>query len=194
MALDSSLDSDDELEAVNDIIGCIGEAPVNTLEGEGNVDVANVRRILARVNREVQAKGWTFNIDESAILVPDVFSKFIPWLPTYLSIMTTGGSLYVNRGGYVYDRTSKTDQFEASITVSLIELKAFSEMPEAYRSYIIAKAARRFNIQFFGAAEIEGSLQERESEAWAAVQEFELDFGNYNMLDGDAFTGGAIGR
>ena len=67
-------------------------------------------------------------------------------------------------------------------------------MPECFRSYIVAKASRRFNIRFFGAGEIEGSLQEQEKEAWQAIQEYELDFGGFNMLDGDSFVGGQISR
>lgn len=188
------LESDDELGAVNDMLAAIGESPVSSLEGDPNADVANCRRILAQVNREVQAKGWTFNIEESAELQPDAFSKLIEYMPDYLRMTTSGGTLYINRGGYVYDRSAKTDQFTSSISVNLIRLKDFSEMPECFRSYIVAKASRRFNIRFFGAGEIEGSLQEQENDAWASIQEYELDFGGFNMIDGDAFVGGIANR
>ncbi|ATN92974.1 putative tail tubular protein A [Ralstonia phage RPSC1] len=36
-----------ELDAVNAIIAVIGEAPVNTLEGDGNVDAMSARALLA---------------------------------------------------------------------------------------------------------------------------------------------------
>ena len=191
---DSSLETDDELAAVNDMLAAIGESPVNSLDGGPNADVANCRRILEQVNREVQAKGWTFNIEEGATLTPDVFSGLIEYMSSYLRMTVSGGTNYVNRGGYVYDRTAKTDVFTTAITVDLIRLKPYGEMPECFRSYIVAKASRRFNIRFFGAGEIEGSLQEQEQSAWQDIQEYELDFGGYNMLDGDAFTGGLISR
>ncbi|WP_323115386.1 hypothetical protein [Pseudomonas guariconensis] len=192
---EATLETSDELSAVNDMLSAIGESPVNTLEGDTNADVANCRRILNQVNIEVQSKGWTFNIEEDAVLTPDVFSKLINWLPDFLTVRSQSGtSIYVNRGGYVYDRTAKTDEFSAPITVSLIRLKGFEEMPTQFRTYIVARAARRFNIRFFGAAEIEASLQVEEQEAWQAVQEFELDYGNFNMLDGDAWTGGRLTR
>ena len=35
-----------ELEAVNEILASIGEAPVNTIENSQNVDVINALRIL----------------------------------------------------------------------------------------------------------------------------------------------------
>jgi hypothetical protein len=195
ISYESNLETSDELAAVNDMLASIGESPVNTLEGDTNADIANARRLLDKVNTEVQAKGWTFNIEESVELVPDVFSKFIAYMPDYLTIRTPGGaSAYTNRGGYLYDRLNLTDQFTSSVVVDLIRLRPYSEMPTQFRSYIVAKAARRFNIRFFGAAEIEGSLQMEENEAWAAVQEYELEFGNFNMLGGDAWTSGRTNR
>lgn len=192
---EANLETSDELAAVNDMLSAIGESPVNTLEGDANADVANCRRILNGVNLEVQSKGWTFNIEEDATLNPDVFSKLINWLPDFLSVKSqSGASIYVNRGGYVYDRTAKTDQFTDPITVNLIRLKGFEEMPVQFRTYIVAKAAQRFNIRFFGAAEIEASLQVEVQEAWQAVQEFELDYGAFNMLDGDAWVAGRLSR
>lgn len=192
---EANLETSDELAAVNDMLSAIGESPVNTLEGDANADVANCRRILNGVNLEVQSKGWTFNIEEDATLSPDVFSKLINWLPDFLSVKSQSGtSIYVNRGGYVYDRTAKTDQFTDPITVNLIRLKGFEEMPVQFRTYIVAKAAQRFNIRFFGAAEIEASLQVEVQEAWQAVQEFELDYGAFNMLDGDAWVAGRLSR
>jgi hypothetical protein len=191
---ESYLTQDDELAAVNDMLAAIGESPVSSLEGDPNADVANCRRILNQVNREIQSRGWTFNIEEAASLQPDVTSGLINYLPSYLRMTTSGGTAYINRGGVVYDRTTLTDIFTDPIEVDLIRLKQYSEMPECFRSYIVAKASRRFNIRFFGAGEIEGSLQEQEAEAWQAIQEYELDFGGFNMLDGDSFTGGKISR
>lgn len=193
-ANEATLDTGDELSAINDMLAAIGESPVSSLEGDANADVANCRRLLSQVNREIQSKGWTFNIEEGATLVPDAFSGLIEYLPSYLRMTTTGGTAYINRGGYVYDRTTNTDIFTGAITVDLIRLKDYSEMPECFRSYIVARASRRFNIRFFGAGEIEGSLQEQERDAWQAINEYELEFGGFNMLDGDSFTGGQISR
>lgn len=191
---ESYLTQDDELAAVNDMLAAIGESPVSSLEGDPNADVANCRRILNQVNREIQSKGWTFNIEEGASLQPNALTGLIDYLPSYLRMTNTGGTSFINRGGYVYDRTTLTDIFTGPITVDLIRLKEYSEMPECFRSYIVAKASRRFNIRFFGAGEIEGSLQEQEADAWASIQEYELDFGGFNMLDGDSFTGGQLSR
>lgn len=190
-----SVESGEELAAVNDILAAIGEPPVSTLEGDSNADVANARRILNKVNRQIQSRGWTFNIEEGVTLLPDVFSRMITYSSDYLSLLSNGGqSQYVNRGGYVYDRTARTDKFAGGIVVNLIRLREFNEMPECFRTLIITKASRQFNNRFFGAPEVDGNLQEEEADAQRDCFEYELDYGNYNMLDGDAFVQGIIGR
>lgn len=193
-SIEATLETAEELSAINDMLAAIGESPVNSLEGDPNADVANCRRILNQVNREVQSRGWTFNIEEGATLIPDVFSRQIPYTSDFLKMSSTGGTPYINRGGLVYDRLNDTDEFTSPIQVDLIRLREYNEMPECFRSYIIAKACRRFNIRFFGAGEIEGALQEQEQEAWQMINEYELDFGNFNLLDGDAWVGAKISR
>ncbi len=190
---DTSYSTGDELDAVNDLLAAIGESPVSTLEGDSNADVVNARRILNKVNRTVQSKGWTFNIEE-VTLQPDTFSKLIPWLPTYLDIQVSGGNPYKNRGGYVYDRVNKTDEFTAPITVNMIQLIPFSEMPTQFRDYIIVKSARIFNRNFFGAPEVDESLAGEEAEAHIAITEWELDYGNFNIYNNDPFVSSAVGR
>lgn len=194
-AYDMNVETGEELAAVNDILAAIGEPPVNTLEGDANADVANARRILNKVNRQIQAKGWTFNIEEAAELVSDVYSHLIPYTDDFLSVMSTSGtSTYINRGGYMYDRTSKTDQFPEGITVRLIRLRSFDEMPECFRSWIVTRAARQFNSRFFGAPEVDAVLEAEEKEAQRDCFEYELDYGQYNMIDGDTFVSGQLNR
>lgn len=191
---ETTLETSEELAGVNDILAAIGEPPVSTLEGDSNADVANARRILNKINRQVQAKGWSFNLEDTT-LVPDVFSSLIPYMSDYLRVMSqSGATVYINRGGYVYDTGNKTDIFTAGVDVSLIRLKEFYEMPECFRQYITTKAARQFNNRFFGAPEVDAVLEQEERELLMAVNEYELDFGNFNMLDGDAFTGGLLTR
>lgn len=194
-AYDMTLETEAELSAVNDIMASIGEPPVSTLEGDSNADVANARRVLNKINRQIQSRGWTFNIEEDVQLVPDVFSKLITYSEDYLSVFQAGSATpYVNRGGYLYDRTTKTDIFESAVTVNIIRLREFDEMPECYRNLIVTKAARQFNTRFFGAAEIDAVLASEEREAQIAVMEYEMDYGVYNMLDGDSFVSGQLSR
>lgn len=183
-----------ELSAVNDILAAIGESPVNTLEGDANADVVNARRILQKINRQEQSKGWTFNIDEGVLLAPDTFSGLIPFMPNYLSVTTTGGTPYTNRGGYLYDRENKTDRFTAPVEVNLISAKTFDEMPEVFKSFIVTKSAKEFNIRFFGAPEIDTVLSNELIDLQQAVFEYEADYGAYNIFNDSQFVANAIQR
>lgn len=172
-----------ELDAVNEIIGAIGESPVNSIENPTNVDVINAIRILNLTNRQVQAKGWSFNTLDSYTLNPDVFSKKIRWNDNFLFLRGTDNTRYVKRGDYVYDFTNKTDTFEKSIEVECILLVPFVDMPEPMRQYITAKAAREFQVRYLGDAALTEELARYEMEAWQALQEYELDLNDFNMLD-----------
>lgn len=182
MSITLPMNSNDDLDAVNDMLAAIGEAAVLQLD-EGNADVSNALRIIRRVNRQVQAKGWNFNINEAAVLIPDVSDSRIRWLPTYLKVMTTGAtSAYSNNGGYVYDMAAQTTTFTAALTVELVELKPYHEMPTVFRDYIVTKASREFNAKFFGNPESELFLREQEQELYQQVMEYEMDTGRYNMM------------
>ena len=66
-------------------------------------------------------------------------------------------------------------------------------MPEIFQQYIVAHAAK-FNMSFFGDDSLDRELDEELTELQIACMEFELDFGNYNMIEGDAWVQGRIGR
>lgn len=172
-----------ELDAVNEIIGSIGESPVNSIEQPTNVDVINAIRILGMNNRQFQSKGWSFNLIESYTLNPDVFTKKIRWASNFLYITGTDGTRYNKRDQYVYDFTNQTDVFNSSITVECILMVTFEDLPEAARRYIIAKAAKDFQIRFLGDSSLTEELAREEAEAWAELQEYELDLNDYNMLN-----------
>lgn len=60
-----------KLAAVNEILSAVGSSPVNSLEDELNVDVLNAVRILDSVSKEIQSRGWDFNIEDSVALLPE---------------------------------------------------------------------------------------------------------------------------
>lgn len=172
-----------ELDAVNEIIGAIGSSPVNTLENTKNVDVINAVRILNLVNRQVQSKGWSFNIIETYTLNPDVFTKKIRWADNFLFLTGTDSTRYIKRGDYILDMSKQSDLFDSKIEVECILLVPFTDMPEAARQYITAKASREFQIRYLGDQTLTEELARYEAEAWMGLQEYELDLNDFNMLD-----------
>ena len=172
-----------QLDAVNVIIGSIGESPVNSIENPTNVDVINAISILNRLNRSEQSRGWSFNILKSFTLNPDYFSKKIAWSDSFLRIKGTDGTRYVKRGAYLFNFDKQTDIFPSAITVECIQLVPFDEMPEPMRQYITAEAAQDFQMRYLGDDTLAQSLAVETHKAWSALQEYEIEMNNPNMLD-----------
>ena len=172
-----------ELDAVNEIIGSIGESPVNSIENPTNVDVINAIRLLGLANRSFQSRGWSFNINTSYKLNPDVFTKKIRWADNFLFLTGTNGTRYVKRGLYLFDFTNQTDTFNTSIEVEVILMVPFEDMPEVARQYITSKAAREFQVRYLGDQALTEELARYEAEAWMLLQEYELDLNDFNMLE-----------
>ncbi|MDT8900647.1 hypothetical protein [Anaeroselena agilis] len=171
------------VDAINEILSAIGDAPVNSIENPTNVNVINAIAILERTNRKEQARGWSFNIRESYTLNPDTTTKKIPWSNLFLRIKSADGTKYVRRGDYLYNFTDQTYTFERAIEVECILLVSFEEMPEAMRSYITAKAALEFQVKYQGDEALTEELKRNLADAWARLQEDEMDLNNFNVLD-----------
>jgi hypothetical protein len=182
------------LDAVNNIIGAIGEAALNTLEGVANVDAINASRILNTWDVFVQDKGWTFNIDDAYPMVPDTFSGKIKWQPSWLRVISSGGTPYRNRGGFVYDREGRTDVFTGRFTASVTEQIPFEEMPLCFRMYITALARKQFNNDFYGDPAIDQACDQIIMMQQQSVQEYELEYGAYNIFQSDSYISTGIGR
>tara|TARA_B100001142_G_scaffold94267_2_gene96078 strand:- start:3030 stop:3650 length:621 start_codon:yes stop_codon:yes gene_type:complete len=178
-----------ELEAVNVMLGMMGESPVNTLEDDNVVDATVARTILAGINREIQSLGWNFNTEIGFPILRDSNNKFpVPVntarIDTVNTIDSSSGTDFdlVLRGKFLYDRINHTFQPDtAKITVDLVVLLSFEDLPETARRYITLKAARIFQERHLGALVTETS-QVDESMALAALKNDEVWAGDYNMI------------
>src|SRR6478609_8789400 len=59
------------LEAINHMLGTIGESPVTTLLGDLTVDVLNATQVLSQTLKDVLSEGWYFNTEHNYPLVRD---------------------------------------------------------------------------------------------------------------------------
>ena len=75
-----------QLQAVNTMLGYIGEAPVNTLNsGLQEAEVAAI--LLDNVSREVQSACWSFNTDLRYTLTPNTAKEIV--LPSNTLVVDT---------------------------------------------------------------------------------------------------------
>ena len=175
-----------ELEAVNIMLRCIGEAPVNTLNDAAIVDVGMAQNMLAEISKEVQMEGWTWNTEIDYPLSIDG-DGFI-YLPNNLAKITFDpqdypAGQYVQRGTRIYDRVNHTFVFTDTLYAEIVSFLVFTDLPEAARRYITIRAARKFQDATPSAPELHQYQQRDEQEARIALDATELATADYNILN-----------
>lgn len=173
-----------ELDAVNEILSAIGSSPVNTIDDDLNVDVVNAKRILNGVSREIQAKGWDFNIEDSVTLTPDFETGLIPCPATYIKFFADGYKL-IRRSGYFFDNLSQTNKFTEGLTVTLIRELPFDELPDIFRKFVTVRACRVFQMRYLSSSDLDQHLAYEEAMAYADVLDYELTSGSFNIYEDD---------
>lgn len=178
-----------ELDAINMMLGTIGESPINSLDGaSGVVDAVLAQKILKEVSVQVQEEGWHFNVENNFVLTPAVPSKNIFLPDNCIEVDTSGPDQTLDvsmRGNRLYDRTNRTFEFTKDITCDLVLLFDFEELPQAARHYIAIRAARVFQQRLVG-SEALGTFTERdEVRARTALKRFEAKTADYNILTGN---------
>lgn len=170
-----------ELDAVNYILSAIGSSPVTTLEGDMDIDVVNARRLIEKVSRDIQRKGWDFNT-ATRILSPEQGTKHIPWARSIISLHAADGSTLVKRGDRLYDMTRGSYEFDKPITVEIVEGIDYDDLPDAFKTYVTAKAAVNFHARYFGDASISEDLQMGLTLAYQDIVQYDMEMGSLNML------------
>lgn len=169
-----------ELEALNSLLGAVGETPVNTLEDLGFTDASVALSILRAKSRETQMKGWYFNRDYTYYFTPAADgSVVLP--PNVLSIRpsTADGRRIVPRGDLsvtppvikLWNSTDATFTYAADDgpTVEVVWMFDFELLPEAARRYITVRAATQFQAQYQGNEQADGFSKDDETFAFLAL-------------------------
>jgi hypothetical protein len=174
-----------KLEAVNLILGNIGQSPVASLEVSGFADVAIAKKMLDRISRAVQMSGWHFNTEDDYTLAVNGDSKIpVPSNALQCDPMPTSKYDAVPRGQFLYDRENHTYTFTESVDCRIVFYLDFEELPEPFRYYIAVRAARLFQSEGFGSATLDSFKEEDELRAYAEALASEAEQGDHNILSG----------
>ena len=175
-----------ELDAVNQILSSVGQAPVTTLDLQ-NPEVSIVLNTLREVNKQVQAEGWIFNTERDYTLNPDSTTNEIAY-PTNALAMDTDINTQnveldtVRRSGKLYDRMHHTYEFTKAIKANIVWLFDFTDVPPAIQQYITARAAKMCATKMIGDREVYQLLTEQEGYTRAAAVEYDCNQGDYSMF------------
>ena len=175
-----------ELDAVNQILSSVGQAPVTTLDLR-NPEVAIALNTVREVNRQVQNEGWCFNTERQYELTPDSTTQEIAYPSNLLAIDTnvdTHKDKYdvVRRQGKLYDKLNHTYSFSESIKADVLWLFDFTDVPPPIQAYMTARAARLAATNLIGDSEINKLLAEQELQTRAAAVEYDCNQGDYSMF------------
>lgn len=175
-----------ELDAVNQILSSVGQAPVTTLDLQ-NPEVAIVLTTLREVNKQVQTEGWMFNQERNYTLKPDSTTEEVLYPTNALQIDTNVNEHrddfdVVRRGNKLYDRLHHTYKFKKDLKVDITWLYEFDDVPAAIQNYITARAARMSAIKTVGEAQLTQLLQEQELMTRAAAVEYDCNQGEYTIF------------
>lgn len=174
------------LSAVNSMLSTIGEAPVNTLSS-GLVDAETAEMVLNEVSRDVQSLGWNFNSERNYKVAADSDGNVV--LPTEIvradsvSKYRLAENEYVQRGKKMYDKVQHTFNIGKALTLNVVVLLAFDQLPEVARRYITVKASRLFQERVVGSDTLSTMNRADEDQAFLALKEMEGDNGDYNIFD-----------
>jgi hypothetical protein len=138
------------LQAVNVILGAIGQSPVASLAaGQTNVDAEQAQQRLYEANREVSGEGWHYNQEMEYEIDPNEDGEILLPLNTlkvkriYYSGHGGDDKDLVVRGFRLYDRLGHTYNIGKTVMVDLTVVLPFEECPESARWYFTVRGARR---------------------------------------------------
>lgn len=176
-----------ELDAVNLMLSTVGESPITSLDDGSSVDTSQAKLMLYNVSRQVQQRGWWFNTEENYPLIPDNYSKHI-LVPTNTMKIIPDDPAIILRGTKLYNRDKHTYVFNAPVSVEIVFLLAFEELPEPARNLITQRAGRMFQERMFGSDTISAFTKTDESIALSDLVSADMEARAPNMLNDSQFA------
>lgn len=176
-----------QLQAINQMLTGIGQAPVVSLE-IANPEIATAVSILRAVNREVQGEGWHFNTEVKYPFTPDTNGEIV--IPS--NVLQLSDNKYENvqkyqtviRDGKLYDKISHSYTFptDSSILCDVVWLFNFEDLPQVFQDYITQRATRIFAASVVGSKEMVQFNQMDESILRANCIAYDTDTSAVNIF------------
>lgn len=175
-----------ELEAVNLMLGAIGNTPATSLEAP-SVDVQQAQDLLRQMSVQVQTGSiWNFNSEDDYPLTPNEDGEIV--LPANIHsvvvdpLKNSGCLDIVTRGSKLYDRYSHSTKFTTTtIKANIVLLLEFEDLPQPARNYITTLAARVFQDQTEGSQDNHTFTSQDEQRAWIGLKNYEANTGRYSL-------------
>jgi hypothetical protein len=174
-----------ELDAINQMLDVIGEAPVASVDDTGLVDATMARDLLRRVSRQVQSMGWHWNTDKSVELLPENPLPGIIRVPVNAARLDPSDVSVdaVVREGKLWNRKELTFLWSSSVLCKIVYIFPFDSLPEAARDYIAIRASRMFQDRRIGSETRNGFNERDEAMAKVTLENAESQTRNLTLAD-----------
>lgn len=176
-----------ELESVNQMLGHIGEAPINSISNEAALPISasTALVVLREVSKEVQTEEWHFNTVTDYEPFKEASGKLkLPENTLFVDATDTRKDV-VQRGLYLYDRKEQTDVFTETIKVDLTVQLDWDELTEVARRYITLRASRIFQGRMVGSTELQSLIALDEMQARARLLELDSQSSDRTIFDSE---------
>ena len=148
-------------------------------------EVNLAENILDETIAEMCQDSYVFNTEVDVTLSPDV-SNNINVPATYIQIRDTTQEYVIRDSGLLYSMQAKSNEFTADITVEVVYLLEFEDLPEAAKRYCTIRAARIYADRMVGSKDIRAFTERDEIEAKAKLFNYEAGVDRLNMLTDSA--------
>ena len=189
----TTVDIDTELSAVNAILGSIGQSPVSGLDF-ANPEISFIYNILKECNQDIQAEGWTFNIEyhiketvnasDNKIVIENNVTRIDnedAWDKTRDFVRRKDSTDGIWK---LYDKVNHTFEFpdDDYFYVNKVRLLPFEDIPTVFQRYIIYKASGRAAVQLVSNGQLQKMIAQFEIQSRAAAMEYECNQGDHNYM------------
>lgn len=140
------------LEAVNDCLAGIGEAPVSSVD-DPSLDAAMAQQVISRESRNIQARGWWFNKEANWKITPDPQTGFISPPINAISVSNNANLRYQQftiRSNRIYDVDNHTYDMRVamgnstSLCFDFIIYLEFNDLPPVAQWAVATRSKRMF--------------------------------------------------
>lgn len=173
-----------KLEAVNSMLGHIGESAVASISDLNAIPVsaATAITVLDETSREVQTEGWHFNTEKDVTLSPSNGVITVPTDAIQIDANDTSVDI-VQRGSTLFDRKTNSSTFTADLKVTLVRLLDWDYLPETARRYVTLRASRVFQGRIVGSRELESLIARDEFQARSRLEESDYGSSDRSIFD-----------
>ena len=144
------------LAGVNDTLRRLGKPPVAALDTNGTSTHAHVERFLEDASRDIQKRGWQWNTKYDVTADPDGSGNIaVNTLESnnaeVFNVDTYGvdsGKNVTRVGNRLFDLDNNTTVFTGSLRLIYSFAFSFTDVPDAFQDWMIAKAALEFAYSY----------------------------------------------